>query len=100
MTTVTIYATLRGTFWWPTGEEWTKPVDATFIVDRDPVHPMNHTSTIREAVDRICNDGDSQAAPLLSPDGIVEIARHNGLRTTIRRFPLTAFHSVEDYIDA
>jgi hypothetical protein len=102
MTTLTIVSDLVGKFWWPMGEEWTKPVCETFVVNGADVHPLDHVSTLREAVERICSDGDSSSAPLLSREGFVEITRHSpsGHRTMIRRFPLSIFGSVSDYLTA
>lgn len=100
MTTVTVITDLRGTFWWPSGAEWEKPVRETFIIDRDRIHPLDHASTMREIAERLTDGGDSQAAPLLSGSGFVELTRHSpsGHRTTIRRFPLDAFRSIADYL--
>jgi hypothetical protein len=99
-TTVTIVSELTGTYWWPAGEEWTKDVCETFARTPADVHTLDEVSTLREAVERICNDGDSQSAPLLDGSGYVEISRtsDDGRRTRIRRYTLDQFGSVSDYL--
>jgi hypothetical protein len=101
-TTLTIVSRLAGSFWWPTGVEWVKPINVTFTLTRGPIHGLDEVDSLREAVDRICSDDDSQVSPVLSPDGYVELTRFSasGRRWVGRRFPLRWFGSIADYLAA
>jgi len=99
---VEVRGELTGTFWWPTGEPWTKELGRTFAVTREPIHTEREISSLREAFERICNDGDSQSAPLVDPasDVIFRRVSFDGTRRLVReRFYLASdLRSVADYV--
>jgi hypothetical protein len=79
-----------------------KPINVTFTLTRGPIHGLDEVDSLREAVDRICSDGDSQVSPVLSPDGYVELTRFSasGRRWVGRRFPLRWVGSIADHLAA
>jgi hypothetical protein len=101
-TELEIRGELHGSFWWPTGEQWTKDLAATFGRTRSDVHTLSQVSSLREAAERVTDDGDSQFAPRIDPasDVIVRRVRFDGTRRVIReRYYLAAdLPSIADYV--
>lgn len=97
-TTYAIVGTLRGAYWMPTGQAWIKPVEYGFTRTSNPVHTSRKASTLREAVERVTDDGDSQSACRLLADSVLVARRVGRTHATERVFDLSSFASIADVL--
>lgn len=97
-TTFEIVGTVRGAYWWPIGQEWEKPASYTFTRTHDTIRTSREAQTLREAVERLTDDGDSSSACHLTTDAVLIARRTGPTHTTERVFDLARFESVADYM--
>jgi hypothetical protein len=93
-TTYAIVGTLQGAYWMPTGQAWIKPVEYGFTRTSDPVHTSREAETLREAVERVTDDGDSSSACHLLADSVLIARRAGRTHATERVFALASFASI------
>lgn len=101
-TTVTVYGTLHGAFWWPIGEPWEKHVRETRVhrPAADSYTYRSETPDLRSLILEITNDGDSSEGCRLSADSVIVVSRRRGAREHKRTFPVTMFPSIVDCVVA
>jgi hypothetical protein len=98
MTEYAIAGTLQGEYWWPARQPWVKPVEYRFTRTSDPVHRSREAEALREAVERITDDGDSSSACHLLADAVLVVRRHSRTHVTQRVFNLARFGSIAAYV--
>src|SRR3990167_748233 len=99
-TEVTILGPVYGSYWWPTNEPWSKPIDETraYRPREDTYIYRAETPSLRDFVLSLTNDGDSSGACYLDPSSVLIVRRTRGDRCYSRTFPITLFKSIDDLV--
>lgn len=105
-TTYTIVGEIIGTYWWPIGQEWEKPVCETFTEagDLDRLHDFHdeRPQRLRTLLEAVTIDGDSSSGCRLSAESVLIVRRtrrSNGSTVTRERtIALVDMPSAKDYV--
>lgn len=93
---------LTGTFWWPIGESWCKPLMYEWTRAAHPHAFCDQHRDLREALVHVTDDGDSASACRIA-DGTLTVIRErrtvNGSVTRTRSVPLERFTDAADMVD-